>query len=66
MIDFPLGMVRSDVAEITSLGFANLFQAELMAQMALLALANGAIGGRQAGTVPGGLLSMTGLRVLGI
>src|SRR5690606_35766184 len=43
LVDFPLGVVRPDVAGVARLRLASLLLAELVAQVALLALADGAI-----------------------
>src|SRR5690606_20885702 len=43
LINLPLGVVRPDVAGVARLGLAGLLLAELVTQVALLALADGAI-----------------------
>jgi hypothetical protein len=43
LVDFPLGMIRPNVTVIACLGPACLFQAELVPQMAFLALSYRAI-----------------------
>ena len=43
LVDFPLGMIRANVTVIARFWLASLFEAELVAQMAILALADRAI-----------------------
>ena len=43
LVDLPLGMIRADVAGVAGFGLARLLQAELVAQVALGALADAAI-----------------------
>ena len=51
LVDFPLGMVGTDVAVIARFRLTSLFQAELMADVAFLATPNRSIHGRSPDTV---------------